>query len=103
LRKARHVRVAGSFNGKRAETVRIEVKLYAGLGKYLPDSAVSNVAKIDVQEGTTPMDIINQWQVPVEYCHLVLINGNYVEPSARTTRTLQDGDALAIWPPVAGG
>lgn len=95
--------MAGPFNCKRVDALKIEVKLYAGLGKYLPDSAVSNVAKIEVQEGTTPMDIINQWQVPVEHCHLVLINGNYVEPSARTTRALQEGDALAIWPPVAGG
>ena len=83
--------------------MKVEVKLYASLGKYLPESAVSNVAKLDVADGTTPMDIITEWGVPAENCHLVLINGNYIEPSARASRALQEGDALAIWPPVAGG
>jgi len=35
--------------------------------------------------------------------HLVLINGSYVAPEDRATRTLVDGDVLAIWPPIAGG
>ncbi len=35
--------------------------------------------------------------------HLVLVNGKYVEPADRMTRTLIDGDVLAIWPPIAGG
>jgi molybdopterin converting factor small subunit len=33
----------------------------------------------------------------------VLVNGVYVEPADRLTRTLQEGDVLAIWPPIAGG
>jgi molybdopterin converting factor small subunit len=35
--------------------------------------------------------------------HLVLINGKYIEPEKRLTQTLQEGDVLAIWPPIAGG
>jgi len=83
--------------------LKVEVKLYASLGKYLPEGAVSNVAKLDIEDGTTPMDIITEWGVPPESCHLVLINGSYVEPSVRASHALQEGDALAIWPPVAGG
>jgi molybdopterin converting factor small subunit len=33
----------------------------------------------------------------------VLINGVYVAPEDRATRTLVEGDVLAIWPPIAGG
>jgi len=83
--------------------VKVEVKLYASLGKYLPEGAKANVISVDVADGTTPMDIINDWGVPSESCHLVLINGNYIEPSLRASHALQEGDALAIWPPVAGG
>ena len=83
--------------------MKVEVKLYASLGKYLPEGSKANIAEIEVSEGVTPMDIIGQWGVPKESCHLVLVNGNYVETSARDSHTLQDGDALAIWPPVAGG
>ena len=34
---------------------------------------------------------------------LVLVNGRYIAPAARATTTLQEGDALAIWPPISGG
>jgi molybdopterin converting factor small subunit len=35
--------------------------------------------------------------------HLVLVNGHYINPEDRATRTLAEGDVLAIWPPIAGG
>jgi len=36
--------------------------------------------------------------------HLVLVNGKYIAPAdRRMSYTLQEGDALAIWPPIAGG
>jgi hypothetical protein len=33
----------------------------------------------------------------------MLVNGVYVRPDQRGTRTLNEGDVLVIWPPVAGG
>ena len=41
--------------------------------------------------------------MPPKLVHLVLVNGVYVPPEERATRTLVEGDVLAIWPPVAGG
>jgi sulfur carrier protein ThiS len=41
--------------------------------------------------------------MPPKLVHLVLVNGVYVPPEERATRTLAPGDVLAIWPPVAGG
>ncbi len=35
--------------------------------------------------------------------HLVLVNGSFVGPEDRAARVLRAGDALAVWPPVAGG
>jgi len=32
-----------------------------------------------------------------------LVNGVYVAPAQRASRSLCDGDVLACWPPVAGG
>ena len=83
--------------------MKVRLKLFALLGKYLPEGAEKNEIDLEVADGSTPMDLISSLQLPLEYCHLVLINGNYVEPSARGSRQLADGDALAIWPPVAGG
>jgi sulfur-carrier protein len=47
--------------------------------------------------------IIEPFGLPPKLVHLVLVNGAYVPPNERLTRTLKDGDALAIWPPIAGG
>ena len=83
--------------------MKIRVKLYAALAMYLPDGAVKNVADIEVDKGTTPESAFTSLKVPLEQCHLVLINGLFVPPTERATRTLADGDHLAAWPPVAGG
>lgn len=49
------------------------------------------------------MDIINQYQIPKESCHLILVNGVYTPLIAAESKILNKGDTLAIWPPVAGG
>lgn len=83
--------------------MKATLKLYALLGKYLPAGAHKNEVEIDIEEGTTVGDVLRIHGVPDEMCHLVLINGSFVPPGARDTATLHDGDALAVWPPVAGG
>jgi molybdopterin converting factor small subunit len=31
------------------------------------------------------------------------VNGVYIAPAGRVGHVLQEGDELAIWPPIAGG
>lgn len=83
--------------------MKVNVKLYAFLSRYLPAGAVQNRIELEVPEGTTPRDIMVKLNVPEGACRLVLINGVYVVPSERATHALEDGDTLAAWPPVAGG
>ena len=35
--------------------------------------------------------------------HLVLVNGVFVPPDERAGKCLDNGDVLAVWPPIAGG
>ena len=81
----------------------VSLKLYASLGIYLPDGAQKNVAQLDVPEGTTIRQILDAHNVPPQACHLVLLNGHFQAPSVRGAVQLKPGDALAVWPPVAGG
>jgi sulfur carrier protein ThiS len=83
--------------------MQIRVKLYASLADYLPPGTKGNETEIAVAETATVSGVIRQFGLPDKMCHLVLLNGVYVEPSARETQTFTDGDALAMWPPVAGG
>lgn len=83
--------------------MKITIKLFAQLAKYLPDGAVRNELEIEVAEGATAHDVTDALNLPSEHCHLVLVDGVYITPSERDTRALMPGEALAIWPPVAGG
>lgn len=83
--------------------MKITIKLFAQLAKYLPAAAVKNQIEIDVAEGASVQDVIHAMKLPMEHCHLVLVNGVYITPSERETHVMQPGEALAIWPPVAGG
>ncbi len=83
--------------------MNVTVKLYALLARYLPPNNQDNTADLVAADGATAMDVIRQLKLPLGHCHLVLVNGNFVVPGERDTRVLQPGDALAIWPPIAGG
>jgi sulfur carrier protein ThiS len=84
--------------------MQITFKLYAGLTDYLPaEHRTGNLMRLDVPADASIAQIIEPFHMPARLVHLVLINGVYVPPEERATRTLVEGDVLAIWPPVAGG
>ena len=80
------------------------VKLFASLAEYLPPQAKNNAVQIEVPNGeVTISSTLAALKVPPEKCHLVLVNGIFVSPSARPNHAIKDGDTIAVWPPVAGG
>jgi len=84
--------------------VKITFKLFAMLTDYLPAQArAGNVMELDMPVGATVGHVIEQFALPPRLVHLVLVNGIYVQPQDRLTRVLEEGDTLAIWPPIAGG
>jgi sulfur carrier protein ThiS len=84
--------------------MQITLKLYASLGQYLPaDQRTANQMSLDVPPRATIAKVIEPFGLPPKLVHLVLVNGVFVPPEERATRTLVEGDVLAIWPPIAGG
>jgi len=84
--------------------MRIVLKLFAGLGEFLPpETRRSGRMELDVPAGSTVLQVILEQGVPPERCSLVLVNGVFVALHDRQTHRLEDGDVLAIWPPVGGG
>ncbi len=87
-----------------ARAMQITLKLFATLTDYLPAHArVGNQIDLDVAETDTIHDILAPFALPPKLVHLVLVNGHYIAPEVRGTTCLKEGDALAIWPPIAGG
>ncbi len=84
--------------------MNITFKLFATLTDYLPpESRRSNIVELEVDENATVQEVIDPYGIPPKLVHLALVNGVYVAPEDRATRTLNPGDVLAVWPPIAGG
>jgi sulfur carrier protein ThiS len=84
--------------------MKITLKLFASLTAHLPAEArASHKLELDVDPGTTVLDVIRRQGIPEALCAIVLIDGHWVARPGRATRELAEGQVLAIWPPIAGG
>ena len=84
--------------------MKITLKLFASLTDYLPtELKYTNMMAMDVAPDASILQILAPLALPEKMVQLVLINGRYNAPEQRHTQTLQEGDVLAIWPPIAGG
>jgi molybdopterin synthase sulfur carrier subunit len=88
--------------------VQIILKLFASLSEHLPPGRddrerLGNQVAVEVPEATPVQAVIDSFHLPQALVHLVLVNGSYIAPEKRSRHALREGDALAIWPPVAGG
>ncbi len=80
--------------------MKIELKLYASLGRYMPQvSLEKKQGLLEVGEGTTIRALLENLRVPLETVKLIFLNGTH----AKDNEVLKDGDRLGVFPPVAGG
>jgi molybdopterin synthase sulfur carrier subunit len=86
--------------------MKIEVKLFAGFRKYVPDKSIENDRAgkansfiIDVPHGSNVGDITSSLGIPEDTKKIIFING--IHGDRKTI--LKDNDRLGIFPPVAGG
>jgi molybdopterin converting factor small subunit len=80
--------------------MKIQVKLYASLGKYMPQAALEKGRDdLEIGEGTTIKAFLQRLNVPLETVKLIFVNGVH----AKGDEVLKDGDRLGVFPPVAGG
>lgn len=85
------------------ETMRLTVKLYATLADYLPAGSKNNRVEVEAAEGAVVGAVLAPFALPAKLTHLVLVNGVFIPPEERATTVLHEGDAVAVWPPIAGG
>ena len=84
--------------------MRITLKLFASLTARLPAEArASHRIDLEVDPGTTVLEVIRRQGLPEALCAIVLVDGHWVARPDRATRAMMEGQVLAIWPPVAGG
>ena len=79
--------------------MRVEVRLFATLERFLPSGSRDGVAVLDVPEGSSAADVARRLGIPAGFDRVLLVNGREAEPE----RTLVPGDVLALYPPLSGG
>lgn len=82
--------------------IKMHLELFASLMRLLPPGSARHKREIKVLQGTSVQDVIDEYHIPLELAHIVLVNGVFVCED-RSSHILQADDVLSIWPPVAGG
>jgi molybdopterin converting factor small subunit len=79
--------------------MKIELRLYASLAAFMPEQTGGKSLTMEVSEGTTIQNLLEQLKVPQEKIKLVFLNGVH----ANGDEILKEGDRVGIFPAVAGG
>ncbi|MDO8989828.1 MAG: MoaD/ThiS family protein [Sideroxyarcus sp.] len=83
--------------------MKIKLRLYATLQKYLPPGTVNSETTLELPEAATIPDALGVLAVPMTLPHIIFINGRHVLRPEFSTRQLQDGDILGVFPAIGGG
>jgi molybdopterin converting factor small subunit len=79
--------------------LRVEVRLFATLTAFLPPPGRDGAVILDVPAGSTVHDVIQRLGIPADLERVSLVNGGDAGPA----RTLESGDVVTLFPPLAGG
>ena len=75
--------------------VHINLKLYASLGRYMPETA----EKYSIEQGVTVKKLMHDLDVSGEIPLLVFIDGQ----RGSATSLLEGGETVKVFPPLGGG
>ena len=79
--------------------MRVEVRLFATLARYLPECHEAGATFLDVAVGSTVADVASALGIPADLSRIVLVN----DRDADDDRRLGAGDVVTLFPPLAGG
>ncbi len=82
-----------------ARTIKIQVKLFASLVKYLPENVDKDAWVVDAEEHVILNDFLKKLNIPMDKVKLIFHNGVH----ATGNEILKDKDRIGLFPPIAGG
>jgi sulfur-carrier protein len=81
------------------EMICIEVALFATLRTYNPNGESSELFRMQMPNGTTIADLLNELQIPLGESKQAFVNNR----RQQWDYILQEGERVAIFPPIASG
>ena len=79
--------------------MHVRVKLFATLSRCFGDAAPGTPLEMEIPDGATLADLVNQLKLPREEIKVLFVNGR----SRPMDWVLAHGDEVGIFPLVAGG
>ena len=86
-------------SGIREMTMTVRLKLFATLSRYFGNAAPGTPFEIEVPDGSTLSDLVNELKLPYEEIKVFFVNGR----ARPIDWVLAASDEIGIFPPVAGG
>ena len=78
---------------------KIEVRLFASLRKYHPDSADHDAFAMELDDKAKLSDLVDKLKIPRQEIGILMVNGKW----QKETQLLQDKDRVGIFPLIGGG
>lgn len=85
--------------GSRCSTMKLHIHLYASLASHLPEKSDRNSCFLEVADGMTIRQLLEQLGIPENAPKILFRNGVHAE----LDEIMKDGDRVAVFPPIAGG
>lgn len=79
--------------------INVKVRVYASLKDYLPGIGLGQSVEVTMPPGATIETLLDKLGIPRAEVKLCYVSGLYREQGY----ALQEGDEVALFPPVGGG
>jgi molybdopterin converting factor small subunit len=79
--------------------MNVQIKLFATFRRYLPPGTQGSAVEVEVPAGTPVSQVLSQFEIPDQESFVILVNGRGADPE----QVLNEGDAIAVFPAMAGG
>lgn len=79
--------------------MKVHIKLFGAFRSFLPLGAAGPMCTVDVEDGALLRDVLRVLSVPEEEPKTLVHNRR----AGTLNQPLQEGDVVAVFPPVSGG
>jgi len=79
--------------------MRVNVRTYATLCRYIPGVSAGTPVEIELHDGASVSDLIEKLKIPEREVKIAFVNGR----TRPLDWLLESGDEMGIFPPVGGG
>ncbi len=98
-----HLKVASSLRDTLCESVRESTAASSLDESTAAEIMQSGRLSLQMEEGSTPSDLLNKLGLPTEQRLMIIVDGKMVARTEYGTRELTDGVTVSLNPPIQAG